>query len=244
MRRFYGMLILVLSTFQAFGQLDKVKAYYKQIQDQAEEGQTIHFIQEDSNLVADFSRLSQIILLRHGEPALNKKGIRSRKEAEQFVWKYDVVGIYEPAFTPLQLTANELSVIHTSSINRSISTAIKVLRQEPLQQPDPMFREFERKIFSFPNIRLPLNWWLTGSRVLWFAGFNNGGIESFRQAKKRAKKGAAFLAEDARQNGKTLLVSHGLLNHFLVKYLKKEGWTEIYDGGRGYLSQKMLVKYE
>ena len=73
-------------------------------------------------------------------------------------------------------------------------------------------------------------------------GFNKRDIESFREAKKRARIAAVKLEENATKNGKTLLVSHGLLNHYLVKYLKKNGWTEVFDGGRGYLSQKVLVK--
>jgi hypothetical protein len=45
------------------------------------------------------------------------------------------------------------------------------------------------------------------------------------------------------ENKKTLLVSHGLLNRYLAKDFKKKGWTEVYNGGHGYLSQKMFVKY-
>ena len=75
-------------------------------------------------------------------------------------------------------------------------------------------------------------------------GFNKKGIESFKAAKLRAKNAASFLAKDATKNGKTLLVSHGLLNHYLVKYLKKRGWKEVYSGGKGYLSQRLLVKYQ
>lgn len=203
----------------------------------------IEFVKQDMKLVEDYDKLSQIILLRHGEPALNKKGWRKRKEAIQFVRAYDSVGVYPPAFTPVCLTSNELPTIYTSSLNRSISTAKQVFQEEQVQVSDSLFREFERKIFAFPNIKLPLNWWLVGSRVFWFMGLNKKGVESFSQAKKRARLAAAFLQKDALANGKTLLVSHGLLNHYLVKYLEKEGWTEVFDGGKGYLSQKVMIKY-
>lgn len=237
--------ILLFLSFSATAQLEKVTSFFSELQKEAKEkGQTLRFVNEDDGLVEDFSQLSQIILLRHGEPALNKKGWRKRKEAMQFVKDYDTVGIYKPSFVPLVLSKNELSIIHTSSINRSIATANKVVGLPGIQKPQPMFREFERKIFSFFNIKLPLNWWLIGSRVFWFMGMNKQGIESFGEAKERARKGALFLEEDAMKNGKTLLVSHGLLNHYLVKYLKKNGWKEVYDGGKGYLSQKMLVKYQ
>ncbi|MEM7107686.1 MAG: histidine phosphatase family protein, partial [Bacteroidota bacterium] len=187
--------------------------------------------------------LSQIILLRHGEPALNKKGSRKRKEAIQFIKEYDSVGIYPPEFIPVVIEPGELSVINTSSIPRSIATAELVFNQKDLQRPDSLFREFERKIFAFPNVKLGLKFWLTGSRILWFLGFNKKGIESFSKAKARAKAAAVLLEKDAAKNGKTILVSHGLLNHYLVKYLKKNGWTQVYDGGKGYLAQKVLVRY-
>jgi broad specificity phosphatase PhoE len=84
---------------------------------------------------------------------------------------------------------------------------------------------------------------LTGSGVFWFMGLNGKDIESFKEAKKRVQKAAGMLEKNTLSNGKTVLVSHGLLNHYLVKYLKKKGWTKVYDGGKGYLSQKLLVKY-
>ena len=119
--------------------------------------------------------------------------------------------------------------------------AAQLFGEEFDKRPEAIFREFERKVFSFPNIKLPLNWWLIGSRAFWVLGLNKKGIETFSEAKKRAKQAVALLESDARENGKTLLISHGLLNHYLVKYLEQNGWTEVFDGGKGYLSQKVLV---
>ncbi len=235
--------IFSLAFFCSQAQFEAVEKYYKGLENSSTEDPiTISFVQEDSNLVQDFSSLNQIILLRHGEPALDKKGWRKRKEAMKFIRAYDSVGIFKPVHVPLSLQEGEVEVIFTSTLNRSISTATYVFGRPEDQQPDFIYREFERKIFSFPNIKLPLKWWLTGSRMFWFMGFNKRDIESFREAKKRARIAAVKLEENATKNGKTLLVSHGLLNHYLVKYLKKNGWTEVFDGGRGYLSQKVLVK--
>ncbi|MEM1407922.1 MAG: histidine phosphatase family protein [Bacteroidota bacterium] len=239
-----GWLLLSIAS-NSYSQTERLEQYYDSLQRKSKKKpETIHFASEQMGLVADYAKLSQIILLRHGEPALDKKGWRKRKEAIRFIKDYDSVGIYPPEFIPVSIDDEELAVIYTSSIPRSISTARLVFNREDLQRPDSLFREFERKIFSFPNIKLGLKFWLTTSRVLWFMGFNKKGIESFSQAKARAREGANFLEKDVMLNRKTLLVSHGLLNHFLVKYLKKNGWTEVYDGGKGYLSQKMLVKYD
>ncbi|WP_185154148.1 histidine phosphatase family protein [Fulvivirga sp. M361] len=229
---------------KALAQTEHIAQYYNRLQKESKrEPQTIRFVEGSVGLVDDHTKLSQILLLRHGEPALDKKG-RRRQEAIKYIHDYDSVGVYSPGYIPVKLLSDELQVIHTSTIARSISTARLVFNQEDIQRPDALFREFERKIFSFPNIKLPLSWWLTGSRLLWFMGFNKKGIESFSQAKARAKSAALFLEKDALENGKTLLVSHGLLNHYLVKYLKKNGWEEVYDGGKGYLSQKLLIRYE
>lgn len=233
------------SFLTSFAQLEKLETQYQKLEKQAKKTPTtIQFVQKELGLVEDYSRLSQIILLRHGEPALNKKGWRKRIEAIRFIKAYDSVDVYAPNHIPVHLGSEELEIIYTSTLNRSISTAQQVFKRPQDQKADAIFREFERKIFSFPNIKLPLKWWLTGSRLFWFMGLNKKDIESLSEAKARAKEGATLLASNADAHGKTVLVSHGLLNHYLVKYLKKEGWTEVYDGGKGYLSQKMLVKYQ
>lgn len=247
MKRIYGLHVLLfyfMATLSIQGQPNKVKNYFKQLQkDNQYQPITLSFVNEADGLVEDYSKLSQIILLRHGEPKLDHKGWKSRNEAVQYVLAYDSVGIYSPAFIPAVLQNHGVNHIYTSNINRSISTAGLVFDREDLQRPDPLFREFERKVFAFPNIKLPTKWWLVGSRVLWFMGLNKQGIERFSAARERAKRGAGFLEQDALEHGKTLLVSHGLLNHYLTKYLKRLGWKQVYDGGNGYLSQKMFVKY-
>jgi len=235
--------LLSVSCLSSMAQFENLKTHYKKLEKQSKEAfVTIEFVQKEMNLVDDFSNLSQIILLRHGEPALNKKGWRKRKEAVRFIAQYDSVGVYAPEYVPVQISDGEINVLFTSILNRSISTADQLFHEVEDQRAEPIFREFERKVFSFFNVKLPLKWWTTGSRLFWFMGLNKKGIESFSEAKQRAKEATVFLEANAFENGKTLLVSHGLLNHYLVKYLKKNGWTEVFDGGKGYLSQKMLVK--
>lgn len=240
---FLGFLFLGIAS-TAYSQLEQVENYYQELENQSKQHPvTLHFLQSDTDLVNDYSRLSQIILIRHGEPALDKTGWKKRSEAIEFIIDYDSVGVFPPAFIPLALTPNELNVIYTSTLNRTISTAQQVFKQDELLQSDPMFREFERKIFAFPNMKLPLKSWLIGSRVLWYVGLNKKGIESRSAGKVRAQKAALFLEQDAIENGKTVLVAHGFFNKYLEKSLKKQGWQTVFDGGNGYLSQKMLVRY-
>lgn len=232
-------------SFSVQAQFERVMDHYNELEKRVnKENVTVQFVQEEMELVEDYSKLNQIILLRHGEPALDKKGWRKRKEAQKYMRDYDSVGVYPPSYVPLQLADGEIEIINTSTLFRSISTANQLFQRPEDQQPDSIFREFERKTFSFFNVKLPLKWWTTGSRVFWIMGLNKKGIESFSEAKQRAKAAAIVLENQTSENGKTLLVSHGLLNHYLVKYLKKNGWTEVFDGGKGYLSQKILVRNE
>ena len=215
------MICLLFSYHSSIAQLDEIKSYYKQLEKQAKEAPiTIQFVQAEMNLVKDLSTIDQIILLRHGEPALDKKGWRKRKETIRYVEQYDSVGEYPPKHIPVQLIDGEIDMIYTSTLSRSISTAEQLFPQIENQNAQPIFREFERKIFSFFNIKLPLKWWTTGSRLFWVMGLNKKGIESFSEAKERAKNANTLLESTASENGKVLLVSHGLLNHYLVKYCK------------------------
>ena len=237
------LLFFNLAYHPIMAQYAAIKAHYKKLEKQAKKQPvTLQFVQEDMNLVDSLGNLSQIMLLRHGEPALDKKGWRKRKAAMRYIEQYDSVGVYPPAFAPVELHEGDVDIIYTSTLNRSVSTAEQLFQRPDSQKPEIIFREFERKIFAFPNIKLPLKWWLVGSRVFWFMGLNKKGIESFSVARKRAREAVGLLEKDANKNGKTLLVSHGLLNHYLVKYLVKNGWVEVFDGGRGYMSQKLLVK--
>lgn len=238
-------LLFCMSTTVVKAQLEKLAAHYKQFERQAKDrSATIRFVPEDTKLVGSSRHLFQIVLIRHGEPMLQHRGWKKRHEVIQYVKQYDSVDVYAPSFIPLTLVPNELNVIHTSSIRRAVSTAEQVFQQDQLLQSDTLFREFERKIFSFPNLKLPLRFWLLGSRALWYIGLNDRGIESRRSAKQRVQKAADVLEQDALKNRNAVLVAHGLFNHYLEKYLNKRGWKTVYNGGNGYLSQKMLVKYQ
>lgn len=236
-------LTVIILVHHGYGQVDAIETHYSLLEkEDKRQAVTVSFIQKEDSLVEDYDRLSQIILIRHGEPALYKKGWRKRSEVIQFVHDYDSVGVYSPSFEPIQIQKGELKTIHVSAIPRAISTAQQIISQHELFQTDSIFREFERKIFRFPNLKLPIKFYLTGSRIFWLMGWNDKGIESKKLAKERSRKAAEILITDADQNGKSLLIAHGFLNRYLEKYLKKQGWVSVFDGGHHYLSQKVLVK--
>jgi hypothetical protein len=73
-------------------------------------------------------------------------------------------------------------------------------------------------------------------------GFNKKGIESFSQAKERARRAAFFLDDKAEINGKTVLFSHGFLNKYINRYLKREGYKSVDLNGQKYLGAYYFYK--
>ena len=66
-------------------------------------------------------------------------------------------------------------------------------------------------------------------------GFNKKDIESFSRAKDRSRRAAFFLNDKAESYGKAVLFSHGFLNKYIKKYLKKEGYRAVNLNGQKYL---------
>ena len=183
----------------------------------------------------------QIILIRHGEPDLDKKGWRNRHEAIQYMKDYDSVGVLPFPTGPICAEGLPVTKVHHSSIERAKSTAQLAYGQYNLISSYE-FREFGKKTMKFCNIKMPLKFWTAGSRILWLMGLNDKGIESFREAKARAQANANFLEIDATMEGPVILVAHGLHNKYVKKYLKRMGWKKVKDNGSGYLSVKIMAR--
>ena len=221
--------------------IKQIRKFYKQLK--AKERGNTPFIQPSMHLVEKVDSLKQIMLIRHGVPEVSRKGWFNRKEAQQFIKAYDSVGVSPLSYTPVKLQKNELDKIYTSTINRAIHTSQLIFGDTITIEQHAQFVEFQRKIISFLNIKMPLGFWLVNSRLLWVLGLNNKGIEDFKLAKQRAKAGATFLIKQTNQDGKLVLVAHGFLIKYLKKYLKKQGWSMVKDGKQEHLGVSLLIKY-
>lgn len=238
---FSGLLFFPASSRAQF---ERVQEYYRTAAQAAgEESFQLTFIQPDMRLVKNYDSLLQIILIRHGEPALKKHGWMKRPSAEAFIRAYDDAGVYPFEQSPLLLRDTDPDTVLTSSLRRAQHTARLAFGEEVRYRSDSIFREFERKILAFPSLRMPLRFWLLSSRVLWLLGTNDQGVESFREAKERTARAAQKLETRAKRHKKAVLVAHGFLNRYLRKALQKRGWTLVYDGGHEYLSTVLLVRY-
>ena len=134
------------------------------------------------------SSVQQIFIFRHGEPAMDKKGWKNRKEAIRYTEMYDSVGVFDFEQKPICLREKDIDVVYTSKLPRAINTAEKTFDTSMPLESHALFNEFERKIIQFPNIKLPVKFWSVATRIVWMMGFNKKGIESFSKAKDRSRR--------------------------------------------------------
>lgn len=184
----------------------------------------------------------KIFLIRHARPMVAWKGFSNAVSARQYLSDYDAAQVEEFVLQHEAIPYKEIKKVYCSTLIRSQLTAKGIFGEQVLLKVDHNFREFERKIFSLPLLRLPIRIWLVAARVLWFLGLNNKGIETFREARLRARKCAEMLAEDANENGTTVLVAHGLLNNFIRWELRRMGWQHSVNGGNTFLAVHVLEK--
>jgi hypothetical protein len=208
--------------------------------------QSIRFIQPSDKVISDYSKLRQIALIRHGEPNMVKEGKFTCDEANQYLKCYDSVCIIVPEKPFFTLNQKEEVKVFSSPINRALTTAQYLFGTDREITTSPDFREFENKISPTDSDRkLPIKIWTTTARLKWMlGGGKKNGIESFSDAKKRAKKAAEQLDQSSEENAKVLLTAHGFLNKYIKKNLKKMGWKVVEDTGSDYFGTTILVKVD
>lgn len=230
--------MVIISPVLAQNELEKE---IKRIQiDRYYDDKCLDFPRKDDLKDLETSSLQQIIVIRHGEPALDKKGWKTREEAIRYTEMYDSVGVFDFTKKPICFRINEPDTVYTSLLPRAINTAEKTF-DHPIKSKK-LFNEFERKVINFPDIYLPRQFWSVSTRLVWMMGFNDKGIESFSEAKKRSRDAAVFLDNDAQKHGKTVLFAHGFLNKYIRRYLKKMGYKVIDMDGQKYLGAYYFYK--
>ncbi|MDX5422395.1 MAG: phosphoglycerate mutase family protein [Hymenobacteraceae bacterium] len=182
----------------------------------------------------------RIFLIRHARPKVSSQGLYTEVDARQYISDYDAAQVEQFVLSHEIIPYQEVGKVYCSTLVRSQLTARAIFGDEIKLQVDHGFREFERRIFSLPLIRLPIKLWLLSARILWFMGLNSKGIETFREARQRARDCAQLLARDAHSNNTTVLVAHGLLNNFIRRELRQMGWRTVQSDGHGFLSVTIL----
>jgi broad specificity phosphatase PhoE len=184
----------------------------------------------------------QIMLIRHGDPIIDTKGWFYFYEASNFVDAYDTVGVYYVDHAPVSIQPGEILHVYCSPLQRAKSTAEQLFGDQFDIIYDSSFVEFKNEIIPLPWIRLPLKFWRVSSRLVWMAGLHSSQVPSLSQQKDRSREVAARLGQLANKEKRVVLVAHGLLNRYIIRYLKKDGWQHSFDGGYGYLNVQVLSK--
>lgn len=184
----------------------------------------------------------RIFLIRHARPMVSKKGYFDKAGARNYISDYDAAEVEQFVLEHEAIPYQEIRQVYCSTLVRSQLTARQIFGDEVELIVRHEFREFERRIFSLPLLRLPIRLWLVSARLLWMMGMNSKGIETFRQAKERAREAATFLAQEAEHKPHVILVAHGLLNNFIRWYLQDLGWKSAIHEGSGFLSVTVLEK--
>jgi hypothetical protein len=219
--------ITMLSELQAQPDLEQLKKFYRDEQN------------EPCNTIKETEKL-QIVLIRHGEPDLVKKGWKDRNAAIAYIRAYDTVDIIPFQQPPLCPSDSTEWLIYHSTLRRAAHTAELLFPKREIV-PDERFIELQRKILGFPNIRMPHGFWVGMSRTLWLMGLNDRDIESRKAGKQRIKNNASFLDQAAKESSVIVVVAHGLHNRYLRKYLKKLDWKVVHNGGNNYLAVVILA---
>lgn len=214
----------------------EIRSWYKE-----NKNQYISFYPSEKDHMPNQKYVLQIILIRHGNPIINTNGWFSYKAAKAYIHTYDTVGVKDFDNSPVKLKTHEDVKIYSSPLFRAYDTSQKIFGSDTEIEVDSSFIEFQREIVPLPLI-LPIKGWTSLSRFFWVIGLHSSDIPNFKTEKSRAEQDANFLDKAARENKKVILVAHGFLNKYIVRYLKRNGWDHSYNGGNDYLAVQVMTK--
>lgn len=175
----------------------------------------------------------EIVLLRHGKPAIVEINKVSSSRYGDWVAEYDQAGI-DLIMPPTRqaLAAAGCDFVVCSHLPRSIESA-QALAVERIDVSDVLFREFEMPFANIKTPRFSPARWSVFYRLMWLAGFS-ANAESLRQAKQRGLGCVEELLEYAKKHQRVLFVGHGALLWFICKQLLLRGWSGPKSSPRSY----------
>jgi len=187
--------------------------------------------------------IGQIVIARHGEPALSRQIKLSASGYRRWWAAYEEGGILDPHKAPVGLLeiARQADVIFASIRRRAVETAEAVVQGKHFIR-DPMFVEAPLPPPPWPEfIKMGPRWWGAIARGYWLLGRHDG-QESYTQARARAQAAALRLSAEAEQGFNVVLLAHGYFNHMVGRELKKLGWKLAAGRGYKYWSTRQYVR--
>ena len=164
----------------------------------------------------------EIILLRHGKPDIELKGMARAHEIPKYLQRYDEASVLETPPSHAIDLATGCDAVVCSSLIRSHHSAT-ALGFDDIEIQNSLFDEIAMPHFKQGSMILPIHAWGIVYRLMSLFGFSLNG-ESYQRAKTRAKQAASTLIDIASNYRRTLLIGHGFMNHFIGKELLKQNW--------------------
>lgn len=166
----------------------------------------------------------EIVLLRHGEPRIDKRRRLSAASFGRWIDDYSAAGIEPASRPPVEAIAlaQRCAFVVCSNLPRSYESAL-ALGVPVVGMRDVLFRELDtpHANWHFPRLRPGI--WAVFFRLIWVAG-HTADAESVGEARARARRCAERLATLATEHGSVLFVGHAALNWLIDRQLKRLGW--------------------
>lgn len=166
----------------------------------------------------------QIILMRHGRPAIEARRRLSARDFGIWVGHYNAAAI-DPASPPTAEAieqARQAAFVLCSTLPRSLTSAAALGIETPHGR-DAAFRELEMPHADWRFPILPVGLWAVLFRLAWAVGYHRH-AESFAAARARITTCANTLSQLAAEHGNVLFIGHGSLNWFIARALRQAGW--------------------
>jgi len=169
--------------------------------------------------------MSKIILLRHGEVAIENYKNISAKEFGKWIVAYNNADIKSEFSSKEEINnlLNKTDILICSNLKRSIRS-IEIFNKTPFKT-SAIFNEAELPFSNWNLLKLNPTIWLVFFRILWLFGYSQN-CESYKQTKQRAKIATQKLIELSKQNKTIILVGHGIMNKLIQKELILKNWHE------------------
>ncbi len=185
----------------------------------------------------------QIVLARHGRPALDRSQTMGFRGYRDWWRAYDEGGLAADQTPHPELVAigEAADIIFSSTLRRAHETAEAVSAGQTIMAR-PELVEAPLPPPPVPGLRLRPGAWGVVARLSWWAGAS-GGQESRAAAEARAGVAADLLIEAALADGGRLVLAcaHGWFNRMLRPVLLARGWLCVADGGDGYWRARRYV---
>lgn len=186
------------------------------------------------------ARTGDIILARHGKPALSRRCWLSADQYRQWWALYDEGGLMAGQTAPdsILATADAAGVILASTLRRAQETANAVARGRAFHS-DAILVEAPLPPPHWPDwFKLPPRLWGVLARIWWHVFDHHDGQESRAGAEARASQAAERLIAHASKGQDVLVLAHGYFNHMIGCQLRARGWKLVEDQGFKYWCQR------